>query len=248
MSVTSVLRDMLAAGMDIATALQIAENFERKAQDDHDRLVAGLLDRLAVDEKAEKRKARDRERKRPKSGIPRNSAESAESTEPKKVPEPLKNNTPIPPLKGGTFPKTSASLPEKPKLKPISAWVAEIWELTPRPGRERSGRKPLEAALRAAERAGHDLARVKVGLAGYYASHDATKNGGEFAKGVDVAIRAGRWEAFADDDSGPPGPEGNDPWRGRLTRWRVAGYWNSEWGPKPGKPGYRGPEPDSLAA
>lgn len=39
-----------------------------------------------------------------------------------------------------------------------------------------------------------------------------------------------------------------DPWASRLVQWRIAQYWNSDWGPKPGKPGYQGPPPEELAA
>lgn len=163
-------------------------------------------------------------------------------------PTPPSENTPFPPLKGGTSPEISAPLPEKPKLKPISAWVAEIWEITPRPGRERSGRPALERSLKAAERRGADLATVRAGVAGYYASDDATKNHGQYAKGVHVVVSSGRWETFAAEERQRANPADDDPWPGRLLRWRTAAYWNSEWGPKPGKPGYRGPTAEGLAA
>lgn len=38
----------------------------------------------------------------------------------------------------------------------------------------------------------------------------------------------------------PPEPE--DPWPRRMLRWNTGGYWNSDWGPKPGKPGFLGPQ------
>jgi hypothetical protein len=55
------------------------------------------------------------------------------------------------------------------------------------------------------------------------------------------------------DDTTPPAPApptDTDPWQRRLLRWKTAAYWNSEWGPKPGKPGYLGPsaEPQDRAA
>jgi hypothetical protein len=142
---------------------------------------------------------------------------------PRVSPTPPSDN-PIPPLTGGTFP--------------------EIGEASPR---ERSGKASLENALRAAARRGFDLAAVKRGVAGYYASHDATKDQGQFAQGVHVAVSSGRWEAFAEDEPNAP-PAEEDPWPRRLLNWRVNAYWNSEWGPKPGKPGYLGPPPEEIAA
>jgi len=215
------------------------------------RTAAAFAER-AADAQADRRRAKDRERKALKAAeILRNSAESAESAEQqRKSPEPSKKISPIPPLKGGTFPTELVEpQPEKPKAeraKPLSAWVSEIWEITPRPGRERSGRPSLETALKAAIRRGADPATVKAGTAGYYASPDATKNQGQYAQGVHTVISSGRWETFADSEPEPP-PD-DDPWRRRLLNWRANQYWNSEWGPKPGKPGYQGPQTESLAA
>lgn len=44
-----------------------------------------------------------------------------------------------------------------------------------------------------------------------------------------------------------PLPPEEDPWRLRLLRWKTAAYWNSEWGPKPDRPGYLGPPLDIAA-
>jgi uncharacterized protein YdaU (DUF1376 family) len=44
-----------------------------------------------------------------------------------------------------------------------------------------------------------------------------------------------------------PSEEVGDPWSRRLLNWRVNGYWNSEWGPKPDKPGYLGPAQELAA-
>lgn len=170
----------------------------------------------------------------------------------KKVPEPLKNNTPSPPLKGGISPISEPSQPEKPSTtepqKALTVWVSEIWDDTPSKGRQRSGKQLAHNALRAAVRDGANPAAVKAGLAAYYASSDATKDGGEYAKGLHRAIQNGLWQAFE-----PPPDRAvtdDDPWPTRLLRWRAAAYWNSEWGPKPGRPGYRGPPPtlDAEAA
>lgn len=131
-------------------------------------------------------------------------------------------------------------LPAEP-VRSLAVWVSEIWEITPRPGRERSGRRDLENALKAAQRRGEDLAKVKLGLVGYFGSEDATKAAGQFCKGVHVVISSGRWEAFVGAGNTDP-PEPDDPWRERMLRWSMNQYWNSEWGPKPGKPGCLAPK------
>jgi hypothetical protein len=83
---------------------------------------------------------------------------------------------------------------------------------------------------------------------GYYASDDATKAAGQYAQGVHVVVNTGRWEAFTETipDRPPDGRE--DPWPARLIRLRVAGYWDADWGPKPGKQGYLGPPVEERAA
>lgn len=236
--VASLISDMIREGVSPDIIGRVAEALASRAG--------------AVDAQAERRRAKDRERKARQ--IPRNSAESAESAELKDVsPTPPSENTPPPktPLKGvKKVPPQSETEPlEKPIAeaeKSLSGWVSEIWEITPVPARRRSGKAALEAALKAAMRRGDDPERIKAGLAGYYASPDATDQGGKYAKGVDTAIRAGRWEAFADDGATEPIPD-DDPWRIRLLRWKAAAYWNSEWGPKPDRPGYLGPPLDIAA-
>lgn len=165
-------------------------------------------------------------------------------------PEPPSEITPIPPLKGGTFPKSEPPQPEKPAeaAKSLGAWVGEIWAASPKPGRERSGRRDLERALQAAVRRGSDPAMILAGVEGYYASPDATKNQGEFAKGVHVVVSSGRWEAFLPDVETPAVADDADPWPKRLKGWRLNGYWHSDWGPKPGKPGCQAPEEALMTA
>lgn len=76
------IRQMLAAGVDLDTALMAAEKFEDQAEQERQSIMADLLDRLARDAKAEARKEKDRNRKRDaNNGIPRNSVESADSVE-----------------------------------------------------------------------------------------------------------------------------------------------------------------------
>lgn len=76
------IRQMLAAGVDLDTALLAAEKFEDQAEQERQQVVADLLDRLARDMKTERRLQKDRDRKRDApTGIPRNSTESSESAE-----------------------------------------------------------------------------------------------------------------------------------------------------------------------
>lgn len=246
MSPIAFLKTMLAAGMDLDTALIAAESFEQEAQAHHDGLVAKLLDRLSKDEKAEARRAKDRERKQVRAGIPRNSADSAEQ---RKAPRPQKELPPIPPLKGGTFPQTDDNQPEKPAepAKPLSAWVDEFWDISPRAARARTSKADIERSLRGAIRRGRDPAEMFAALVAYFASPDATKDDGKFAKGTHRLIENDRWEAFAGAAEPKAVAALRDPWPGRITEYRLANYWNSQWGPKPGKPGCKIP-PEILMA
>lgn len=78
MSPLAFLRQLLDAGMDQVTAWRMAEQFDAErraeAQAERDALIAKLL--TVKDEAAERRRAKDRERK--KDGKARNSADSAE--------------------------------------------------------------------------------------------------------------------------------------------------------------------------
>lgn len=231
----ALLRKMRDMGLTMDQAIELMDVWEAGC------VVAPPV----IDITAERRRAKDRERKR----TIRGKSADIPQTEAKDVsPIPPSENNPIPPLTGGTFPPKSAQpSPEKPKPE-IERWAELIWSTSPQTARRRSGRPALLAALRAAVRDGHDPVSVASGLAGYYASPDATDAEGKFAAGLHVAIRQGRWQAFAeDDDPDPPrGPE--SPWPQRLLQWRVAQYWNSDWGPKPGREGYLGPPVEERAA
>ena len=84
------------------------------------------------------------------------------------------------------------------------------------------------------------------GLAAYYASPEATKDGGEFAKGAHRIIANDRWESFVEAApspigalaaSGPADP--NDVWRKRVRAFvHGSGFWNTtDWEAQPGRPG-----------
>jgi len=197
-------------------------------------VVVAAEARPIEDQSANRRREKDRERKRVVRRNPQTSAESADKTV---SPTPPSESNPFPPLKGGTSPENTASPPEKPSApaKSLNAWVSEIWEITPRPGRQRSGKRDLENSVRAAIRRGADPAGVKLGVEGYYASEDATKSAGQFAQGVHVVISSGRWEVFADDGASTPRQADPDPMPARVRAFHLNGYWHSDWGPKPEK-------------
>lgn len=98
----------------------------------------------------------------------------------------------------------------KPRTSPTAKEVEAIWSVTPKLGRERSGRKDLERALTAAMRRGHSPDAVLAGIKAAYAS--ATYSG-EHAKGVHRLIEADRWQTFVEAEAAPaasgarwPGP------------------------------------------
>lgn len=133
--------------------------------------------------------------------------------------------------RGGRAPK--ASLVRK-------ADVDAIWEAAPKASRERSGKADVERALTAAVRRGKAVVEVQAGLLLYWKSDQATKDGGEYVKGVHRMIEGDRWESFV----GAPPPPGlpfeapADPWPARIREYQRNAYWNRlDWGPPPGKPG-----------
>lgn len=135
--------------------------------------------------------------------------------------------------------------PKGPNARSVrKADVEAIWTVTPRPGRERSSKADLERALRAALSRGREPHEVLAGVRAYYASEQATKNGGEFAKGVHRIIENDRWASFVSDAAA--GTNGVDPeaqrWRGRVGEFSRNRWWEeTNWGPKPGKPGCEAP-------
>lgn len=156
-------------------------------------------------------------------------------------PEPeSKKETPVVP-RGDGDPKPEGITVRK-------ADVDAVWEITPRIGRERSSRKDVERALVAAARRGKAPDRVRAGLVGYYTSEQATKDGGQFAKGCHRMIENDRWEEFSPDDDPPPLlaiavlPSAELTWARRLAEYGKNQFWNRlDWGPPPGRPGCQAP-------
>lgn len=130
MSPIAFLRQMLDAGMDLDHAMKAAEAFETSANQEHERLVASLLDRLGIDAKADERRRRDRQRKAAKKGgIPQNSAESAENAEfrrPKDAPAHVGDNKPTSENNKLTSPRFSAGAFEKPTKADLDALDAQL--------------------------------------------------------------------------------------------------------------------------
>lgn len=240
MSAASFLKKMRDMGLTIDQAVELMEAWEE-----------GSAASMPVYDPREAKRAYDRERMRAKRDgekVVRQSCDSRNdigdvTPETKVSPEPpSKTQTPTPPSppKGGSSPKSIKAIdPESPGPgRPISEVVDEIWTISPPRARQRSSRADIERALRAAVARGGTETRIVAALRAYYASEDATKDDGRFAKGAHVVLRADRWEAFEDAPSAMPlvRPD-EDPWPRRMLHWRKAQYWNSEWGPKPGKPG-----------
>jgi uncharacterized protein YdaU (DUF1376 family) len=134
-------------------------------------------------------------------------------------------------------PKGTEDAAKPPKVR--KADVEAIWTVTPSRSRERSSKADLERALTSAASRGHPPDAVKSGLEAYFRSAEATRNDGEFVKGVHRMVERDRWQSFTETSTSPESPaEPDDPWRFRLMNWRRNAAWNRlEWGPPPGKPG-----------
>ncbi|MEJ2816395.1 hypothetical protein [Caulobacter sp. CCG-8] len=127
----------------------------------------------------------------------------------------------------------------------MATWVEEIWKSTPRKGRERSSQKDLQRALAAAVRRGHRPEAIAAALRAYYASPDATKDGGEFARGVHRLIQEDRWATWAPTIkaavASDPSSWSEERWATTVRRWRETGHWPGGIGPPPDQPGSLAP-------
>jgi len=70
--------------------------------------------------------------------------------------------------------------------------------------------------------------------------HVASTCGGKGAPDMARWLRQGKHLNWSEAEPVAAVADG-DPWPRRMLGWRASAYWNSEWGPKPGKPGYLGP-------
>lgn len=132
----------------------------------------------------------------------------------------------------------------------LASQIDRLWTSANRTSRGRSSRKDVERALRAALARGHDFDLIAAGVEGYFRSREATRDDGEYAKGLHRVIENDRWQEFATADAGRLGaPDQNDdplrnptPFRQRL--WMQDFKGGQEWreherGPKPGQLGCR---------
>ncbi len=125
------------------------------------------------------------------------------------------------------------------------AHVEAAWAVTSKKGRARSSRADILTALQAAARRGKAPEAVIAGLAAYYASPEATKGGGEFAKGAHRIIANDRWESFVESVTPLEAiaasalADPNEVWRKRVKAYlHGSGFWNTtDWEAQPGRPG-----------
>jgi hypothetical protein len=138
-------------------------------------------------------------------------------------------------------------LPAPPPDAVRKADIDRIWAVATPRGRERSSRKDLERALKAALRRGHAVDRIAAAVEAYYASDAATKDGGDFAKGLHRLIENDRWQEWApatpvlfDDPRRGPGPPEfqQRAWMRDFVEG-VFEWKEHERGPRPGQPGCR---------
>lgn len=161
---------------------------------------------------------------------------------PKQTPsisEPELDNPPIPPQGGGAQTETLKGIVLR------RAHIEEAWALATKASRERSSKADLESALKGAAARGKRPADVMVGLRGYFASDEARRDDGRFAKGIHRIIANDRWESFVDHATplealaAAAAADPSESWR-RRVKGLVSGskFWNpTDWGPEPGRPG-----------
>lgn len=129
------------------------------------------------------------------------------------------------------------------------AHVDEAWAVTPPKARGRTSRADVTDALRAAAQRGKRPEDVINGLKAYYASREATRDDGEYAKGAHRIIAKDRWESFVGDaalvancNAVETEDDRNARWDRRVADYRKAWTWNEvDWGPKPGREGCKAP-------
>lgn len=136
----------------------------------------------------------------------------------------------------------------------FSTAVEFIWKAASDQGRRRSSKADIDKALRAARARGHAMETILRGLGAYFASDDATKDGGAFQRGAHVMLASDRFLSFLDDpgrSGGPPPPQAVQDAVGSLEAPSLArqrlwvelfaqqGRWEAARGPEPGQLGCR---------
>lgn len=223
----AVLKKMMEKGLSIADAVEIAEVWEEGCK-------APAKSSAAI------RQKRYRDRQNAKSEEV-SDAETVTETITRDVTddrnEGEKKVSPTPPSKKYINPRllTETAPSRNDHHTDFEAW----WEVYPRKVGKGSARKAYSAARRktTAENLLGSLVAATFDADQKFIPHPATWLNGE------------RW---LDSPQLPPSlpVEAADPWPSRVKRFRMSGYWDSDWGPKPGKPGCLAPtEPaESQAA
>lgn len=185
MSVVGFIRRMIAAGLDMETALTAGEAFEAEC---------AAMAEVAVSPGARRtRRWRERKASQASQSVTCDAGDALLSRKesPQTPKETQLSSVPPSPPKGGSSPT---------KIAPTKAELDAIWDITPKLGRERSSRKDLERALTAAVRRGHEPEKIRSALLAAYASPSFS---GDHAKGVHRLIENDRWQSF-EESTGPP--------------------------------------------
>lgn len=135
-------------------------------------------------------------------------------------------------VSGLTTFEPSIETPTEPQRAAEPPGFAEWWEAYPR--------KTAKGAARSAYRSALKKAKPEVLLASLAAARFSQE--AKFIPHPATWLNQERWldePAGGSHPTTPPPPA--DPWPRRMLNWRTNGYWNSEWGPKPGRDGCLAP-------
>lgn len=124
----------------------------------------------------------------------------------------------------------------------VSSAADEIWAEAPAIARKRSSKGDLQRALKGAASRRKNLATVRSALQAYYASADASKENGKYAKGVHRMVENDRWEDWVPAEVAqlPVDPTFQERrWRTWMQDWLRSPYtWDrSRRGIPPDEPG-----------
>jgi len=114
---------------------------------------------------------------------------------------------------------------------PLADVVEAIFYLQPE-GFRRSTRPDIRDALQVQLKTGASPAAIFVAVKAYYATPDAKRDGGQYAKAAHRIIQRGRWKDYAPAPKvlTPATPEERAR---RLRHHRDTGEWRDAWGPRP---------------
>lgn len=115
---------------------------------------------------------------------------------------------------------------------------AEFWEAYPKKVAKGAARKAFKAASKKAKPSVliAALSAYNFGPETKFLPHPATWLNGEY------------WLDVADEPAPRRTEDEVDPWAKRLRAYRLNGYWHSDWGAKPGKPGCKAPTEALMSA